>query len=43
VVFKTPAIDADYQRLTAFGTDVKADRDAKNALARLAFHDPEGQ
>jgi catechol 2,3-dioxygenase-like lactoylglutathione lyase family enzyme len=42
VVFKTPAIDADYQRLTALGADVKADRDPKNALARLVFHDPEG-
>ena len=42
VVFKTPAIDAAYQRLVELGTDVKADKNPQAAIARLIFHDPEG-
>jgi len=42
VVFKTPVIDANYERLLALETDVKADRDAQSAITRLVFHDPEG-
>lgn len=42
VVFRTPSIDADYQRLVELGTDVKADRTPQSTIARLVFHDPEG-
>jgi catechol 2,3-dioxygenase-like lactoylglutathione lyase family enzyme len=42
IVFKTPVIDADYNKLVAEQTDVKADRDAKSAITRLIVHDPEG-
>lgn len=42
VVFKTDAVEADYKRLVALGTDAKADRDAQSNISRLVFHDPEG-
>jgi catechol 2,3-dioxygenase-like lactoylglutathione lyase family enzyme len=42
VVFKTPAIDADFKRLMDAGTDVTANRNAQSAITRLVFHDPEG-
>ena len=42
IVFKTPVIDADYQKLVGDGTDVKADRNARSAITRLVVHDPEG-
>lgn len=42
VVFRSPAIDADYQRLIELGTDVKADRTPESLIARLVLHDPEG-
>jgi catechol 2,3-dioxygenase-like lactoylglutathione lyase family enzyme len=42
VVFQTPDINAAFKRLTALGTDVKADRNANNIVEHLTFHDPEG-
>ena len=42
IVFKTPAIDADFHKLVAEGTDVKADRNIRSAITRLVVHDPEG-
>lgn len=42
IVFKTPAIEADYHKLVADGTDVKADRNIRAAITRLVVHDPEG-
>ena len=42
VVFKTPDVDAAYKHLLAQGTDVKAFKDEHAAIARLTFHDPEG-
>jgi para-nitrobenzyl esterase len=42
VVFRTPDVDADYKRLVDLGTDVKANRTPQSAIARLTFHDPEG-
>jgi catechol 2,3-dioxygenase-like lactoylglutathione lyase family enzyme len=42
VVFKTPNIDAAFKSLQAKGTDVKAYRDNKSVITRIAFHDPEG-
>ncbi len=42
VVFKTDAVEADYKRLVALGTDVTAERDAQSTVSRLVLHDPEG-
>ena len=42
LVFRTPAIDAAYARLTAQGVAVKVLRDAKANITRLTFLDPEG-
>jgi catechol 2,3-dioxygenase-like lactoylglutathione lyase family enzyme len=42
VVFRTPAIADDFQRLVDLHTDVKADRNAQRAPTRLILHDPEG-
>jgi len=42
VVFKTPIIDAAFQRLQSMGTDVKADRNPQHAITRLVLHDAEG-
>jgi catechol 2,3-dioxygenase-like lactoylglutathione lyase family enzyme len=42
VVFNTPVIDAAYRRLMKFGTDVRAERNAKGLIWRIFVHDPEG-
>ncbi|MFP5277866.1 MAG: VOC family protein [Acidobacteriota bacterium] len=42
IVFKTPAIEADFHKLVADGTDAKADRNIRSAITRLVVHDPEG-
>jgi catechol 2,3-dioxygenase-like lactoylglutathione lyase family enzyme len=42
VVFRTPDIDASYQRLLAAGTDVMTTKNESRQVSRLTFHDPEG-
>lgn len=42
VVFRTPDVDADYQRLVALGTDARADRSGEGTIGRIVLHDPEG-
>jgi hypothetical protein len=42
IVFKSPVIDEAFRKLSAEGTDVKADRNAQSAITRLIVHDPEG-
>jgi catechol 2,3-dioxygenase-like lactoylglutathione lyase family enzyme len=42
IVFKTPAIEAAYQKLVAQGASVKVDRNAQGVMDHLTFQDPEG-
>ncbi len=42
VVFKTPALDEDYKRLTEAKANVVADKDSQSKITRLLLHDPEG-
>jgi catechol 2,3-dioxygenase-like lactoylglutathione lyase family enzyme len=42
VVFQSPALEADYNRLVALKADVKANKNKDSAISRLIIHDPEG-
>ena len=42
IVFKTPNIEADYNRLVALAADVKEYKNKDSSINRLLVHDPEG-
>lgn len=42
IVFKSPAVEADYNQLVAEKTDAKADKNKDGSYNRLLVHDPEG-
>ena len=42
IVFQSPALEADYNRLVALKADVKANKNKDGTIGRLIIHDPEG-
>jgi catechol 2,3-dioxygenase-like lactoylglutathione lyase family enzyme len=42
IVFQSPALDADYNRLVALKADVKANKNEDGTIGHLIIHDPEG-
>jgi catechol 2,3-dioxygenase-like lactoylglutathione lyase family enzyme len=42
IVFQSPTLEADYNRLVALKADVKANNDKDSTIGRLIIHDPEG-